>query len=320
MLSMRIGDSTVPYDGVPSLSLRFKLEAEKPIAGRGALQCSRCKQTEFSSGERSLARCGKCKLAFYCSTTCQQEDWSVHKEICKQIGQLHKIAEKTKARFPVDLASVPTADWFSGPPRKKKCDCTRLCEVGSCACRRDDYPCDPAVCACKHGPISTGCGNERKELSACAATNFDRVAALSAEQLAEKQLLPCCGAFKTFMNLPEAKPAAYMTTKELLNSPHECPNCHDDGEVFYSFCLSKPAFVGICPGSVRHCEECGRCSDYMSSHCETCHRCYYGQLLPCMWCHELVALADGIHAFPKHTGKCDAFCKCDDGKSPFDIM
>lgn len=34
-------------------------------------------------GEKATSFCGSCQKIPYCSVECQQEDWSVHKEICK---------------------------------------------------------------------------------------------------------------------------------------------------------------------------------------------------------------------------------------------
>ncbi|CZT17860.1 uncharacterized protein RCC_03696 [Ramularia collo-cygni] len=43
-------------------------------------RCSTCK----SGGQhgKSLNRCGRCGTAAYCSSECQQKDWSVHKAVC----------------------------------------------------------------------------------------------------------------------------------------------------------------------------------------------------------------------------------------------
>ncbi|KAL1674369.1 hypothetical protein EV122DRAFT_282100 [Schizophyllum commune] len=34
-------------------------------------------------GEPRLSRCSKCKVARYCNTECQKEDWEMHKQSCK---------------------------------------------------------------------------------------------------------------------------------------------------------------------------------------------------------------------------------------------
>jgi hypothetical protein len=42
--------------------------------------CTTCQTS--SDSEKSLNRCGRCGTAAYCSSTCQQKDWAVHKAVC----------------------------------------------------------------------------------------------------------------------------------------------------------------------------------------------------------------------------------------------
>lgn len=42
--------------------------------------CTVCK--EHGGESKALNRCGKCGMAAYCSTECQQKDWAVHKGFC----------------------------------------------------------------------------------------------------------------------------------------------------------------------------------------------------------------------------------------------
>ena len=36
--------------------------------------------------EQSRLRCSQCKRAFYCNTTCQEQDWPAHSEICEHLS------------------------------------------------------------------------------------------------------------------------------------------------------------------------------------------------------------------------------------------
>lgn len=42
--------------------------------------CIKCEKPGHSK------RCSRCRKVFYCSKQCQQEDWSKHKQVCKQVG------------------------------------------------------------------------------------------------------------------------------------------------------------------------------------------------------------------------------------------
>ncbi|KAI0821826.1 hypothetical protein BC628DRAFT_1328573 [Trametes gibbosa] len=50
-----------------------------PLSG----SCAGCEEDE--SMDKTMRRCGGCKLTRYCSVACQRKDWSRHKSTCKQV-------------------------------------------------------------------------------------------------------------------------------------------------------------------------------------------------------------------------------------------
>ena len=48
--------------------------------------CYNCYEPRTS--EKILQRCGGCQLVAYCSRSCQQEDWSDHKQVCKEFPMI----------------------------------------------------------------------------------------------------------------------------------------------------------------------------------------------------------------------------------------
>lgn len=50
-----------------------------------AMKCNTC-QVELDT---ALQRCSGCRLARYCSTQCQQMDWSMHKSDCRNMSSYH---------------------------------------------------------------------------------------------------------------------------------------------------------------------------------------------------------------------------------------
>lgn len=75
----------------PSRELKL---SEEPIAWTLSTSklnsyCSYClKQQQVNSEEQTgcrLLRCSKCKVLYYCNSTCQKNDWSTHKLECKRI-------------------------------------------------------------------------------------------------------------------------------------------------------------------------------------------------------------------------------------------
>lgn len=48
--------------------------------------CSSCTK---SKTESCLSRCSSCKLIYYCSQTCQKNDWYLHRVECKYIKVIY---------------------------------------------------------------------------------------------------------------------------------------------------------------------------------------------------------------------------------------
>jgi hypothetical protein len=48
-------------------------------------KCAKCSKDKSDSGQ-GLKRCGRCKLAHYCSRECQKADWKNHKTLCGSTG------------------------------------------------------------------------------------------------------------------------------------------------------------------------------------------------------------------------------------------
>ena len=73
--------------------------------GNGA-SCYTCGKRSFS-----MSRCGACKVATYCSPTCQKADWKVHKQDCKN--------HVTRFEYEKSLAAagkqgkLSSADWLA---------------------------------------------------------------------------------------------------------------------------------------------------------------------------------------------------------------
>ncbi|KAI0881667.1 uncharacterized protein GGS22DRAFT_196236 [Annulohypoxylon maeteangense] len=53
--------------------------------GKSKNKCDGCKKSQGEDGIKIL-RCGRCKSAMYCSTTCQKDNWYFHKNVCRARG------------------------------------------------------------------------------------------------------------------------------------------------------------------------------------------------------------------------------------------
>lgn len=66
------------YDGV------YKLKKHGPLSRNErkllTSQCSKCSRTKIG-----IKKCGNCRIAQYCSSSCQSKDWGVHRKLCQKI-------------------------------------------------------------------------------------------------------------------------------------------------------------------------------------------------------------------------------------------
>uniref|UniRef100_A0A0W0FW00 MYND-type domain-containing protein n=1 Tax=Moniliophthora roreri TaxID=221103 RepID=A0A0W0FW00_MONRR len=72
-------------------------ELKKAIPDRGSLlrPCGHCRKSPGNG--KMFARCGKCKMTYYCSRDCQTANWPEHETICKQRQQTAAELEKKRA-------------------------------------------------------------------------------------------------------------------------------------------------------------------------------------------------------------------------------
>ncbi|KAI1779876.1 hypothetical protein F4818DRAFT_400933 [Hypoxylon cercidicola] len=42
-----------------------------------------------------LLRCARCKMARYCNSTCQKNDWSTHKKVCQPRAEVRYCVSRT---------------------------------------------------------------------------------------------------------------------------------------------------------------------------------------------------------------------------------
>jgi hypothetical protein len=81
-----------PHKPLETLLVQI-LTAYKHQIQRG-LNCRFCDESA-SKAAMTLSKCGKCKLAVYCSVACQKAHWKIHKPLCVQMSgpgceELHK--------------------------------------------------------------------------------------------------------------------------------------------------------------------------------------------------------------------------------------
>ena len=68
-----------------------KCAARSPTLSVGGFYCSGCgkqeTEVENGDGDESYKRCGKCKVCYYCSSSCQRTHWNEgHKKVCRYMG------------------------------------------------------------------------------------------------------------------------------------------------------------------------------------------------------------------------------------------
>jgi hypothetical protein len=73
----------------------FQKEKKGAKFGYGnEVMCDNCKKFFLS-----ILRCGKCRLAWYCSRECQKEDWRTHKHVCAE-EEKKRIAQESAPNTP----------------------------------------------------------------------------------------------------------------------------------------------------------------------------------------------------------------------------
>lgn len=75
---------------VPGIVLSSKDVVVKQIRNGTAMLYPTC---NFCGKECNLARCGKCKEAYYCDRTCQSKHWNKHKNECEELSK--ELIERT---------------------------------------------------------------------------------------------------------------------------------------------------------------------------------------------------------------------------------
>ncbi|KAL8276770.1 hypothetical protein RQP46_010826 [Phenoliferia psychrophenolica] len=78
--------------------------------------CPGCSKTELNSGGRKFKSCGACKTTFYCSTTCQKQDWKRHKPSCRSFVAVHNKMERAAMSAPKDAALYVALNEFIMTP------------------------------------------------------------------------------------------------------------------------------------------------------------------------------------------------------------
>lgn len=69
------------------------LAAERASGGGGPAPASQtCSSCGAEAGpERSLLRCSRCQVVWYCNAQCQKDHWKAHKEICKRVAPKQQV-------------------------------------------------------------------------------------------------------------------------------------------------------------------------------------------------------------------------------------
>jgi hypothetical protein len=55
-----------------------------PPTSKLVSECASCKKTR----EKRFSHCSQCKMTFYCSVSCQRQDWPQHKLHCKELVEM----------------------------------------------------------------------------------------------------------------------------------------------------------------------------------------------------------------------------------------
>jgi hypothetical protein len=68
-------------DGMIDENVKLNKFCESSSYFQGMAQCANCQESE--KFEKQFKKCSRCGLVYYCSKSCQKEDWRKHKQICK---------------------------------------------------------------------------------------------------------------------------------------------------------------------------------------------------------------------------------------------
>ena len=128
-------------------STEEKLEGSKSTAAaRDA--CAFC-------GKKSDApmHCGWCMNISYCSTSCQQNDWSRHKDVCQSRLPHSKPEASTSVAETRDRAEVKRECSSCGEASESLKHCTRCRKVSYCgrSCQQADWPRHKSMCGYNEG-------------------------------------------------------------------------------------------------------------------------------------------------------------------------
>ncbi|KAK3810543.1 MAG: hypothetical protein J3R72DRAFT_78747 [Linnemannia gamsii] len=77
--------SRVSQETIFTFMRRYDIDPEKiGTADATKQKAKRCSREECQMSETTLKRCGRCRRALYCSTSCQTADWTTHKVDCSE--------------------------------------------------------------------------------------------------------------------------------------------------------------------------------------------------------------------------------------------
>jgi len=99
MLERLVGVGMIRHTGRRIPQGYVQLEMVEVLVPRDELirKCGTCEGWE-EVGQTRYQKCSKCKMRYYCSRKCQQDDWKEHKQVCKE-GLTEEeafVAEKAK--------------------------------------------------------------------------------------------------------------------------------------------------------------------------------------------------------------------------------
>ncbi|ESS60722.1 hypothetical protein TCDM_11738 [Trypanosoma cruzi Dm28c] len=69
---------------VSAPEFHLAVHSKDPLVGKGAKLC--CGNPDCPGKVREMLKCSGCRVTFYCSVTCQRDDWKTHRFLCKEMG------------------------------------------------------------------------------------------------------------------------------------------------------------------------------------------------------------------------------------------